>query len=198
MLFPYTIKSICDQYNKCPVLIEANSDVGGIVAVSMYYDLEYENVILSSSDMNKYGIRIGGFNKSYPGVKTTHKVKYQGCTSLRTLIESEKLIINDYDIIAELGTFISKGKSFEADEGCHDDTVMTLVLFGYLVKQDWFIDYTSENVQGTLFKEKRDNNEFDMLPFGFIENQYTTSEDNGFKMTDGVESNLTLEQWMNM
>ena len=48
-------------------------------------------------------------------------VKKVGCSNLKTLIEDEKIIFNDYDIISELTTFIQKHNSFEAEEGCNDD-----------------------------------------------------------------------------
>lgn len=203
LLFPYTVKSICDKYNSCPVLIENNNDIGGIVSVSMYYDLEYENVILCNSDQNRYGVRIGGFSKAFPGIKTTSKVKQQGCANLKTLLELEKLILNDYDIINELGTFISVGKSYEADEGCHDDTVMTLVLFSYLIKMDWFIDYTSNNTQAHMFDYTREKNKHNMLPFGYVSNPYTSVvEPIGMlniqvPVVDGVERQMSFEEWMN-
>ena len=46
--------------------------------------------------------------------KTTKKV---GCFNLKTLIEDNKLIFEDLDIVNELTTFIQKGNSFEAEEG---------------------------------------------------------------------------------
>ena len=49
--------------------------------------------------------------------------------NLKSLIESDKLIINDYNIIAELTTFIEKSNSFEAEEGCNDDLRN---VFGYI------------------------------------------------------------------
>ena len=45
---------------------------------------------------------------------------------------------NSFDIIAELSTFISRGKSFEAEQGAHDDLVMCLVIFSWMANQRYF------------------------------------------------------------
>ena len=51
------------------------------------------------------------------------------------------LLIEDADIIEELGTFVIQSNgTYEADEGCHDDTVATLWLFAWLARTDWFKD----------------------------------------------------------
>ena len=52
------------------------------------------------------------------------------------MIEEDKLIFKDYNIISELTTFISKSNSFEAEEGCNDDLAMCLVIYAWLVAQD--------------------------------------------------------------
>jgi len=42
------------------------------------------------------------------------------------MIESDKLIISDFDTISELTTFAVKHNSYEAEEGSNDDLAMTL------------------------------------------------------------------------
>ena len=51
-------------------------------------------------------------------------VKKVGCSNLKALIEEDKLLITDYDIIAELTTFIEKGQSFQY---LKRDVMMTLL-----------------------------------------------------------------------
>ncbi|ACV50069.1 gp17 terminase DNA packaging enzyme large subunit [Delftia phage PhiW-14] len=148
IVFPYQIVSLCGLYNDCPVLIENNNDVGGQVSYITFYELEYEGVICSKSDPKKgLSLQVGA---GAPGLKTTKPVKGIGCANLKAMIEADTLIIEDSDIIAELGTFIAKGSSFEADEGCHDDTVATMFLFSWLVKQEWFKEYTSTDIQRAM------------------------------------------------
>ena len=72
------------------------------------------------------------------GVRTTKAVKKIGCSNLKQLVEDNKLIVEDYDTINELSTFIVKGQSFEADEGCNDDLVACLFLFGWATDADLF------------------------------------------------------------
>jgi hypothetical protein len=83
------------------------------------------------------------------------------------MVENQKIIIQDFDIIEELSNFISKKESFEADEGYHDDLVMCLVLFGWLVRQDYFKELTNTDIRQRILKDKESMMEEDMLPFGF-------------------------------
>jgi len=80
-----------------------------------------------------------------------------------------KLLINDYDIISELTTFISKSNSFEAEEGCNDDLAMCLVIYAWLVAQDYFKELTDQDVRKRLYEEQKNQIEQDMAPFGFID-----------------------------
>ena len=59
--------------------------------------------------------------KTQMGVKMSKTVKKVGSLNLKTLIESDKIIFKDYEIISELTTFIQKNNSFEAEEGANDD-----------------------------------------------------------------------------
>ena len=59
----------------------------------------------------------------------TKAVKKIGCSNLKQLVEDNKLIVEDFDTINELSTFIVKGSSFEADDGCNDDMVACLFIF---------------------------------------------------------------------
>ena len=112
----------------------------------------------------------GGFSggRAQLGVRTTKTVKRIGCSNLKQLIEDNKLIIEDLDIISELSTFIIKGKSFEADEGCTDDLVACLFMFGWAIDQAYFKELTDVDIRATMMKEQQDALEQDMAPFGFI------------------------------
>ena len=98
----------------------------------------------------------------------TSTVKKLGCSNLKALIEEDKLIIKDYDIISELTTFIQKGNSFEAEEGCNDDLAMSLVIFSWLCMQPYFREMTNNDVRQRIYDDQREAIEADMAPFGFI------------------------------
>jgi hypothetical protein len=106
--------------------------------------------------------------KTQLGVKMSKTVKRVGCSNLKTIIEDDKLIFNDYEIISELTTFIQKNQSFEAEEGCNDDLVMCLVIFSWLVVQDYFKEMTENDVRKRIYEEQKEQIEQDMSPFGFI------------------------------
>ena len=130
MLFPNIIYEIARSYNSAYILCEVN-DIGDQVASILQYDLEYQNLLMCSM-RGRAGQIVGqGFSgkKTQLGVKMSKTVKKVGSLNLKTLIEEDKLIFSDYEIISELTTFISKHNSFEAEEGCKDDLAMSLVIY---------------------------------------------------------------------
>jgi hypothetical protein len=169
MLFPNIIFQLAKKYNNAFVLCEVN-DIGDQVASILQYDLEYQNVLMCAM-RGRAGQVVGqGFsgNKTQLGVKMSKTVKKIGSLNLKTLIEEDKLIFNDYEIISELTTFISKSNSFEAEEGCNDDLAMCLVIYAWLVAQDYFKELTDQDVRKRLYEEQKNQIEQDMAPFGFM------------------------------
>ena len=114
----------------------------------------------------------GGFSggRAQLGVRTTKAVKRVGCSNLKQLVEDSKLIIEDLEIINELSTFIIKGQSFEADEGCNDDLVSCLFLFAWATDQQYFKELADQDIRATMMREQQDALEQDMAPFGFVVN----------------------------
>ena len=169
MMFPGVIYEVARNYNNAFILCEVN-DVGDQVASILQYDLEYQNILMCSM-RGRAGQIVGqGFSgkKTQLGVKMSKTVKKIGCLNLKTMIEEDKLIFNDYEIISELTTFIQKHNSFEAEEGCNDDLAMCLVIYAWLVCQDYFKELTDQDVRKRLYDEQKNQIEQDMAPFGFV------------------------------
>ena len=169
MLFPSIIHEVAKGYNDSWLLIEVN-DIGDQVASILHFDLEYDNVLMCAMRGRAGQIVGSGFSgkKSQLGVRMTAAVKKLGCSNLRTLVEDDKLLVKDYDIISELTTFIQRKNSFEAEEGCNDDLAMCLVIFSWLVAQDYFKEMTNNDVRKRIYEEQKNQIEQDMSPFGFI------------------------------
>ena len=169
LIFPSKIHDVAKAYNKAFVLIEIN-DIGEQVASTLQFDLEYDNLIMSSMRGRAGQILGGGFSggRAQLGVRTTKAVKRIGCSNLKQIIEDDKLIIEDLDMISELSTFIIKGSSFQADEGCTDDLVACLFMFAWTTDQTYFKELTDMDIRSTMMKEQQDALEQDMAPFGFI------------------------------
>jgi hypothetical protein len=170
MLFPSIIHEMAKAYNGAYILCEVN-DIGDQVASILNFDLEYSNVLMCSM-RGRAGQIVGqGFSgkKTQLGVKMSKTVKKVGCSNLKTLVEEDKVIFKDYNIISELTTFIQKNNSFEAEEGCNDDLAMCMVIYGWLVAQDYFKELTDQDVRKRLYEEQKNQLEQDMAPFGFIE-----------------------------
>jgi len=169
LLFPNIIHEVATAYNLAYTMIEVN-DIGEQVASSLQFDLEYENLIMASMRGRAGQVVGGGFSggKAQLGVRTTKAVKKMGCSNLKQIIETDKLIINDYDLINEFSTFILKGQSYEAEEGHTDDLAMCCVLFGWLVQQTYFKELTDDDIRARMYLEQQHQLEQDMAPFGFI------------------------------
>ena len=154
LLYPSVISAVGMKYNQAFVMVEIN-DIGQQVADILHTDLEYDNLLITST-RGRGGQRIGGgFAKQIQlGVRTTKTVKSIGCSNLKDLLENDKLIIEDFDLIAELSSFISRKNTYMAEEGSHDDLVMCAVLFGWLTRQDYFKDLTDVDIRTKIYDEK--------------------------------------------
>ena len=170
LLFPNIIYDVSKAYNEAYILVEVN-DIGEQVATALQFDLEYDNLIMASMRGRAGQVVGGGFSggKAQLGVRTTKAVKRLGCSNLKQIVETDKLIINDYDLINEFSTFILKGQSFEAEEGHTDDLAMCCVLFSWLVEQTYFKELTDDDIRARMFLEQQHQLEQDMAPFGFVD-----------------------------
>jgi hypothetical protein len=163
LVYPSIIKRIGDYYNQAYVMVEIN-DNGQQIVDTLFEDYDYENILSTVDIKGKIVMTWGYGNKSQRGIRTTKSVKRLGCSLLKNLIEGEKLITQDFDTIAELSTFIARGGSFEAEEGSHDDLVMTLVLFSWMTNQQFFADMTDTNIKHKLHEEQLRQIEEESLP----------------------------------
>jgi len=170
LFFPTVIYSVAKRYNEAFVLVETNN-VGQQVVDILHYDLEYENIYKTEQHHIKGQSISSGFKRSTSfGIKTTKSVKKIGCANLKTLIENDKLIINDFDTINEMNTFVRVRDSYAAEEGSNDDIVMGLVLFSWLTAQSFFKDSTNIDIRKMMLDEQNMLIDETMTPFGFIEN----------------------------
>ena len=169
LLYPTIIYNVAKYYNEAYVLVEIN-DIGQQVADILHQDLEYENM-LATSVKGRAGQQIsGGFSgNSSMGIRTTKQVKRIGCSNLKDLVEQDKFIVQDYETIVELSTFISKSGSYESEEGSHDDLVMCCVLFSWLAKQTYFRDITNTDIRQKIYDEKLRMLDDEALPFAIID-----------------------------
>jgi len=186
LIFPRFIFNIASYFNNAHVLVEAN-DVGGQVVESLTYELGYENVLRTKS-MGRAGWTLSNdTGGSKLGVTTSHSVKTKGCSNLKSLVETNRLIVEDYDIFVEMTTFTRKsdtvGSTFAAEPGTNDDLIMCMVLFSWAVMSDYWKEMTNIDVAKAVYEEKVDEAEEDDegLPLGFarINNSETITDKSG-------------------
>ena len=180
MMFPGIVEKVARNYNQAEILVEVN-DIGGQVADTLHYELEYDNLIMVSQRGRAGQVAGSGFSGkgAQLGVRTTKAIKKLGCSNLKTLVESDKIIIEDFDIISEMSTFILKGTSkYEADDGSNDDLMMCCVLFAWLSNQTYFKELTDQDIRARLYEEQKNAIEQDMAPFGFLNDGVTDQDEN--------------------
>ncbi len=186
IVLPNLIYNAGVKYNHAFVLVEIN-DNGQQVVDMLHYDLEYENIfkLESTQKTGVAGAKIAaGFKKGIRlGLRMTESVKRIGCLNLKTLIEGDKLLIEDFDTISEFSTFTQQLQTYKAEEGHHDDLVMTLVMFAWLVTQKYFREAQGRGVdiRTALTTDQTAMMEDDLVPFGVID----TGLEDPFEMSDG-------------
>lgn len=169
LVYPEIIHQVCSNYGECPVLVEIN-DIGQQIADILHTELEYENVIFTTVKGRRGQQLSGGFTKVMQrGVRTTPQVKRIGCANLKTMVEMDKVILNDFKLINELSVFIRVNSSYEAEPGYHDDLVMCMVLFAWATQQQFFKELTNTDFRRRLMEEKERMIKDDMLPFGLMD-----------------------------
>ena len=188
LVYPTYIYNLSRHYNNAYVLVETN-DVGQQVADILLHDLEYENV-LSTKVKGRAGQKLGesGGVRFALGVRTTPQVKRIGCANFKSLVENDKLIINDYDLLYEMFRFIEHNKKYEAEEGEHDDLVMCCVLFSWMVNQPYFKELTNHDARVEVLQHNQKMIEENMLPFGFVDDAWIDPEP--------VVSDFEFEKWL--
>ena len=189
ILFPTILVSTAKRYNDAFILVEINS-IGLQVADMIHYDLAYENLIKIQSKGKQGQQWTPGFAKKLAfGVKTSTQTKQIGCTNLKSLIESDKLLVTDEMTIKELTNFTANKKTYKAEEGNNDDLVMTLVNFSWLMAQKFFRETVSNDMRKVLQEEQLNIIDNDIVPFGAIDN----GVDDPFNDNRDVNGDLWVE-----
>lgn len=178
--YPAIVHELAKHYNDAHLLIENNS-IGYVTADSLISDFEYENILYTHTVERSEKIS-GGFAKNASNcLRMTSRTKALGCSTLKTLIEGGNLITNDFNLFAELTSFVRVGSSFQASTGSTDDIVMCLVMFSWLTQQEYFKELISEinpvKTKNSSIEESDDEN---ITPFGYISNGVDDFDDSGF------------------
>lgn len=157
LILPDIVHKYLMEYNEAPIYIELNS-TGVSIAKSLYMDLEYENVICDSMvDL---------------GMKQTKRSKAVGCSALKDLIEKDKLIVHHKATVQEFRTFSEKGVSWAAEDGYHDDLIMSLVIFAWLTTQMKFADYADKDdlrLASEVFRNELEDMNDDYAPVVLVD-----------------------------
>ena len=195
LLYPSMIKTVAKKYNNAYVMVEIN-DIGSQVADILHTDLEYEHII-KTSFLGRKGQVItegfGGAKQNHLGLKASVVTKKVGCAVLKNLVEEDKLIIEDFDIINELTTFVARKNSYEADDGHNDDLVSCLTMFAWCTRQDFFKNLTDMDVRLAMYSREIEKIEDDLLPFGYYDDG---SEDISIQEEEDNWTGDGVDRWL--
>ena len=158
LLFPTVIYNAARYYNDAYVLVEINNTPQ--IADTLHADLEYENLWKVFTGNKKPQQLSAGFARGVQlGLKMSPQVKKIGTSNLKTLIEGDKLLINDFATYSELTTFVETKNTFAAEQGANDDLVMGLVMFGWVTTQPYFKEIVAHDLRKQVQLENM--NQFD-------------------------------------
>lgn len=149
MLFPTKIKEVAERYNNAYVFVELNNG-GFSIPNDLFYNLGYERILRTRK--NKKGqleLVLNGSSK-FMGIQTTSSTKNTGCSNIKVALSRGKIRVNDYALIEQFGTFVAHKETYRADKGAHDDLVMTMVLFGWLLDQKAFHYLSNSNIRSEI------------------------------------------------
>ena len=138
------------KHNKTdiPAQIRLIADINRYISEStnepdnIYYSVEVNGVGEAALvSLNEYGYHnIPGNFLSEPGRKkrgfnTTNKSKLVACAKFKTLVETNKLVLNSSSLISELKNFVALGGSYQAKTGETDDLVTSSLLVIRILQQ---------------------------------------------------------------
>lgn len=125
------VHKIATEYNNALVLIEANNG-GDVVGRDLVNELYYDNLIRIKKHKKTKELVPSLYSGDY-GLHQSAKTKRKGTSNLKILIETGKYEINDANTVDELKRFTAdENGNYAADAG-HDDIVMSMVLFAWLI-----------------------------------------------------------------
>jgi hypothetical protein len=183
ILYPEIIYQVAKSYSEAFVMIEIN-DNGQQIADILHQDLEYENIVYTTVKGRAGQVMGAGFaQNTQRGVRTTKQVKRLGCVNMKTMIEKQQIILNDFHVINELSTFIH-----EAESGAHDDLVMCIVLLAWATTQTFFKELTDTDFRAKILAEREKMWEDEVLPFAFYDDGQSEETDSNI--------NTYGESWM--
>lgn len=191
LLMPEFIFEWAEMYNNAYLIIENNEGAGQSIADQLYKDYEYENLHFDKdSQSNK--------RKKYPGFRTTSKSRKLILQTLKLFIENDRLNICDASTMNEFLTFILINNKYQADDGAHDDMIMSLALtfvpfcnaknfedMKDLIKNLYKVDIEEDDSEDSEKKDKKNFSDHmmigDFADYGEIEKPKTQSYSwNGF------------------
>lgn len=124
LMMPEHLETLGLYYNEAYIVIENNEGAGQSIADMLFLTYEYPNMYRDRNTSDK------GYKKFY-GFRTTLKSRPLILNMMKIFIEEGKLIVNDRGTIDEFFNFIKSDNNrvkYAAEEGYHDDMVMSLAL----------------------------------------------------------------------
>ena len=172
----YHVINIFDQYMRQVALYHNNEASIEELSLEIFKASEYYNEARIYLEINGPGMAVIPYlskvheiperlvkenpRKRDPGLRMTAQRRRLGVSNLRQFLESGRLEINSIEALNEIRTFKRRRNSakYEAEFGCHDDIVMTLVMMCAMIEK---IATVNEDVWSVVYGEGRDNLEIE-------------------------------------
>jgi len=170
VVIPSRIFDLGTYYNNAYLVQENNTEATLINLLVDQYEYEGEVFIERT--------KTGKLKRNLKGIRTTTRTKKIMCSFLKKFIEEDLLIIRDKQTLDEMFNFIEKSNgTHSAEEGYHDDLVMSLMLVfaPFLDVSNWddFKGFADLIQQKKEEREKEEEDTMDFLDLSF------NDDDNG-------------------
>jgi hypothetical protein len=164
VVIPSRIFDLGTYYNNAYLVQENNTEATLINLVVDQYEYEGEVFIERT--------KAGKLKRNLKGIRTTTRTKKLMCSFLKKFIEEDMLIIRDKQTLDEMFNFIEKSNgSYSAEDGYHDDLVMSLMLVfaPFLDVSSWdnFKGFADLIQQKAEEREKEEEDTMDFLDLSF-------------------------------
>ena len=99
--------------------------------------------------------KAGSGRRHRKGLNTDNRKKLVACAKFKSLVESDRLVVNSRQLLKQLKNFVSSGASYAAKPGEHDDLVMACMLCIRMLEtvMFWMSNEDSEELKETITPE---------------------------------------------
>jgi hypothetical protein len=142
----YIVSKMGKDYNESLVVIENN--FGTVLGEILENEIGYGNLF---TDTNKQSLQ---GKAPQVGIIMTKKTKRIGIERFKELMTNALIRLNSEEVVEELSNFVRRTDSWgSSSPDLHDDIVMSLVIFSYFTKTEYYKEFAENDAYGEMVRK---------------------------------------------